>query len=159
MTDAIVTVFALFVVVSYSSFIAYDSSDKSLRFALGIMMLSALISSLASFSVGEILPETNGEDSSELSELYSATAEQAFADGVELALVDKFALSRSDLSVEITELRADCGAKEIKLTLSGRAAFADTGRIRDYLIENGLCDSVQIKIFGSDQSRKGVGII
>ena len=147
--DAVITVFAVFVVVSYSSFIAYAPSDKTLRLALGVMMLSALVSFFSSFSFDLILPDTDADDFSELSELHNLTVEEAFADGVALAVADKFGFSRADISVDAVRVSEDLTAEEIRLTLRGKASLADTRGIRSYLIENGICDRAEIIIFGS----------
>ena len=74
---------------------------------------------------------------------------EAFADGVALAVADKFGFSRADISVDAVRVSEDLTAEEIRLTLRGKASLADTRGIRSYLIENGICDRAEIIIFGS----------
>lgn len=154
MTDAAIFVFLTFTVVSYASFISYGGTDKALRLALGVIMLSALLSAISHVSASDL--SFPGEDlpPPDLSSVGEDAALEAFCEGVKSAVAEEFGLSVSDISVEASRLRKDAPrVSDIKITLYGRAALADTDGVRDYLIKNRLCDNATVKIsFGERES-------
>lgn len=147
MTEGAVFIFLAFTVVSYASFISYGASDKALRLALGVIMLSAILSVICGISAADLSFSFDGEDMTDLSALGEEAVLEAFCGGVASAVANEFGLSRSDISVEAHSIGTDTlRAERITVTLYGRAALADSGAIRDYLIENGLCDVAAVKI-------------
>ena len=142
-----ITVFAVFVCLSYAAFISHDPSDKVMRTAFGFIMLSAILSSVLSFSVDDTLLDANRDDMSDLANVTEEALEVSFLDGVRAAIADEFDIRASEILLIAEGFSADTlSAKVITVTLSGRAALADAGGIIDYLIENKLCGSAEIKL-------------
>ena len=147
MNDGAVFIFLAFTVIANASFISYGASDRALRLALGIMMLSAILSVICGISVPDLSFSVDGEDIADLSAVGEEAVREAFCKGVASAVANEFGLSASDISVEAHSLGTDTlRAEKITVTLHGRAALADIGGIRDYLTEMGLCDDAAVKI-------------
>lgn len=126
--------------VAFSSFVMYDEERmKSSRFALGIISLAALLIPLVSLVRGTLNVEFSYTDTTYPSSAVTKTLEAAFADGISDALEDEFSINDEDIEVRIFGFDEEkMTADEISVTLSGRAAAKDLGRIEDYVTELGL---------------------
>jgi hypothetical protein len=74
--------------------------------------------------------------------------EEFFADGVALAVAEKFSLDRDDIRVSLRNFNIEnMSAERIRLTLSGVAALADYKAVERYVnsLDIGECD-VEIEI-------------
>lgn len=133
------------VVISFCNFLMYDSNEmKSARFWLGIMLLAALIApvfsvfkSVLSFDVGSF------EDYTEESEFADEVAKKALADGIRRSIADKYSISEEDIEVELIGFNIEkMKAERVYITLSSKAALADSKAIRDYVEKCGFGECI-----------------
>lgn len=136
--------------VAFASFVIYDSERlKASRFALGIILLAAVISPLGAAIKGFANMDFvyTGEDYS--SSAVEKTLEEAFCDGISRAVCEKFSINTENVSV-ISEGFDDetMKAELIFLYLSGSAVTADYGSIEDYVNSLGLGKCILEVYFG-----------
>ena len=126
--------------VAFASFVIYDEERMKLsRFALGIILLAALTKPLGSLVDGLANMEFTYTGEGFSSSLVEKTTEEAFSLGLSRAIASEFSLKEGDISVTPRGFDSEnLVAKELVVTLSGRAALADYGRIEDYVNSLGL---------------------
>ncbi len=150
MTEYAITVFAICAIVGVLSLISYGSG-KAESLSLSIITLfviaSPIVSAAGSFDIDGWLSSIGSPDY-EVDSEYGAVLEESFAEGIALAVADKFSLNKEDIRVRVwgfdpENMRAD----NIKIILSGRAALADYKAVESYIdrLEMGEC-SVEIEI-------------
>lgn len=129
----------------------FHGSGRGERMVLGIVTLYIIISPLADglsdFDLDRWLEELRGESVSVAPE-YEGVLEESFADGVALAVAEKFSLERENIRVDLRNFDVESmSAERIRVTLSGVAALADYKAVEKYLnsLDLGECD-VEIEI-------------
>ncbi len=131
------TLIAVGAVVAFSGFISYGGEcDKTVKSAIGIIILSTLISpvlslfnSVSSLDIDKLF-DVSREDISIEDSLYYKTAEENFALGIEGLLREELGLSSDEIDVhlegfDMTMMRAE----KITIILSGKGVYADYRRV------------------------------
>lgn len=138
MGNYFIYIIALLFTVAFSSFLSYDTEKaRASRTALGVIMLVALtalcfdvLADLQSFSFSDV-PEYNASEGESFTE---QSLSDAFAEGVKLAITDRFSFSEQDVEVSCIGFDVNSvSAERICVSLSGRAAFADVRAVREYV--------------------------
>ena len=150
MEEYITSIFAVSAVTAILGLIAYRGGDTVTKFAFSVLVMyvslvpiSGIIDDIkngnADFSVS--LPDYGvGE--------YSESVSEAFCLGVSRYICSEFSLDESDVSVSVLDFDMEkMTAALVKVTLSGRAVFADKIKIEELVYDAGLgkCE-VQIEI-------------
>ena len=139
-SDYVILLIVTALVTAFGEELAHQSQKSGVRALLGLLLLVAVVSPLP--SVWEELTVGIGElfdaESRELDEgaFYQVT-EEAFCQGVGLAIADKFGAEGESVSVSChgfdpTEMRAE----QITVRLTDGAVFLDLGEIKYYVMEN-----------------------
>lgn len=145
---------SVFIVSMISGLFGYLSFGKlrsAERVVMGVILLYVIIAPLSDlvsdFDPNDIFSSINSSDVQYDEEL-SMVAEEAFAEGIKLALAEEFSISRDDIRVKVFgfDLEGMSGEK-IKVSLSGKAALADYRAIESFLNKQniGECE-VEIEI-------------
>lgn len=150
MSEYMTSVFAVCAVLSLLSRLSYSSKlDGVRKFAFGILIFSVVsaplvtsLDGLQEFNIENFFPkEEDGEGQEEL-------LCQAFAEGISVAVCEKFGIRQSEIRVlpdgfEVESWRAE----KIRIILSGAAALSDYHAIEKYInsLEIGVCE-VEIEI-------------
>ena len=146
-----ISVFAVSALLSLLSHLSYKSAlDGARKFVFGLILLSVTvapavkaITGLSDFDVKDIISDKKSE-SADASELY----EGAFCEGISNAVCEKFELKFSDVTVLIEGFSgSEWKCDNIRIILSGTAAFADSSGIERYInrLDIGDCE-VEIEI-------------
>lgn len=150
MSEYAVSIFAICLVVGLASALSYGLGGAE-RIALGIITLYVVIAPVVSM-ISEFDPEgwlqSVNSSSPEIDEEYTAVVEEAFAEGICLAVADKFSFERENVRVRLfgfdfQKMRCE----RIRITLSGRAALSDYKAVERYVngLDYGECE-VEIEI-------------
>ena len=119
---------------------AHQSQKNGVRVFLGFVVLIALISPLPSLfgELSEDLSELLSFSDVELNEgVFEGACEEAFCEGVGLAVADKFGTAPEDIRVSCRGFEsAHMRAEHITVSLSGGGALLDFGAVRRYVCEN-----------------------
>lgn len=150
MTEYAITVFAICAVVGVLSLISYGSGRaESLSLAIITLFIIAapVVRAVGSFDMEGWLSSFDSPDY-EVDSEYGEVLRESFAEGISLAVADKFSLNKEDIRVRLSGFDAqNMRADSIKIILSGRAVFADYKAVESYIdrLEMGEC-SVEIEI-------------
>ena len=143
MNEYMTQVFAVTGLVGVLSLLAYRGKSDPSRLALGVILIYTVISPLASmsadFNINDIISNAPAAPEGE----YGVVLEEAFAEGIRLAVAEKFSLVREDIRVSLNGFdESKMRAERIRIMLSGRATLADYKRIEKYINELGVgeCD-------------------
>lgn len=132
-------IFAVGAAFSFLCFIGGAAGDKSVRSALGIILIAATLSPLVGIISGGLSLEFDFDSApAPEDDGYLAYMEEAMREGIELALEDKFSLDKSDVSVEISGFDIEsmsCKSCAVRLFNSG--VFADFRKIEEFCRECG----------------------
>ncbi len=133
-------------IVALCEHISYGGElDKNVKVALGIILLSSLVSplvsaldGLSSFDIDSLFNKY-GDDIAIEDSLYYKTAEEAFCVGIERLLDEELGIEGEDIEVytegfDMTEMRAE----KITIILSGKGAYADYRKIESRISSLGL---------------------
>ena len=146
MTDYLGMLIAIGAVVAFSGFISYGGeADKTVKGALGVIMLSVLVSPLLSIlgSLPELdidgLFDTPNEDIKVEDSLYYKTAEENFCLGIERLLESELDVEADDIRVytegfDMTKMRAE----KITVILSGKGVVAEYHRVVEIIEGEGF---------------------
>ena len=142
MSAHLVTIFCASCAVAFAGFVlSSGKAERAARAALGIILVSAILSPLISLGQGFAqLPEYSG---AEEESVFEKTAEEAFCDGVRLAIAERFSLDAEHISVRAKGFQTEkMTAEVLTVTLSERAKLADYRAIREFVVENnfGKCE-------------------
>ena len=136
---------AVSVLSALGSYMAYNPSDKTTKWAIAIIVLYAVTVyalGLVDTAIDSDIDGIYGELSQdvEISDTeYSKTAKEAFALGVERAITEKFGISEENISVAVDGFDAlTMTAQRINIFLSGSAAYADWRAVEEYVRSSGL---------------------
>ena len=149
MTNYAAVVFAACCISGALGLLVYkEGRGESL--SLGIITLFLLVSPIAdlSGSVGGGLSDLLDTPSVEIGSGYADALEQSYAEGLCLALGEKFTIEKEDIAVRIVGFDAESlRAERIELILSGDAALCDYRAVEKYIeeISSGEC-RVEIEI-------------
>lgn len=146
MKEYLISVIVVSFVAAFASFIAYPSAlEKSARCAVMTVVIAVSLSpivlavkNIKGFDANDFVSEDLffGED---FEGEYLKVAEKAFSNGIKRLLYERFEISESDSAVAVIGFDFEnMNAEKIKITLSGRAVFADYRRIEEYIEKNGL---------------------
>lgn len=139
MQGAAVFIFCVFVSVLCASFAAFDGTDKALRATLGIVLLSAILSAVLSIPEPDFFVDSLPDHGAEYVDTAEGVLLSAFERGVSLSVADRFGLSADDIEARAVGFcEEELKAELIELTLSGKAALADTKKICEYVESSGL---------------------
>ena len=137
-----VYVVALSFTVAFASFAAYDEeSSRASRFALGVILLAALVPLLTSFvsdvKDGDFLRSFDSDYGSVSGgEVFEEVLYEAYCSGVRDAVAEKFDLPVDNIRVSCAGFCSESASCErISVTLSGRAALGDILAIKRYVSE------------------------
>ena len=127
--------------VSFASFASVAQNGRgAIKFALGVILLAALIAPLEGLvsGIGSGLSQIGSGDYKDEGN-FSEYTESAFCEGIRLAVAEEFSLEEGDVSVlaigfSVESMRAEL----IKIMLYGKAASSDYRAIREFVEENGL---------------------
>ena len=146
MAEYIVSVVVACAILGLSAYASYpQSSDKASKFAASVLLLYVAINPL-----GKILSELDGGGFSfsaiigsapEVEEggAYEDVAEEAFAEGISKLLFTKFNIDSEDSDVSIVGFDFEgMKCRKIKITLYGKAIFADFRAVEEYITGSGL---------------------
>ncbi len=153
MNNIFIYVLICMVTVAFSSFSMYSGSKNSASdFALGTILLAALAVPFVSFisSISKFDFSTDGFSSGDYSSsIASDSVEEAFCKGIKFAVSEKFSLNSEQIEVEcdMADYKA-LKAEKIRITLSGKAAYADFHAIEEYIEEQKLGECEVILNFG-----------
>lgn len=153
MSEYALAVFGICLVVGICLTISYGQG-KAQSLALGIITLWVILSPLGDM-IKHFDPNSFGQsiDVPEFSDgEIDVVIEDAFADGICLAIADKFSLDRDEIRVRLYGFeKSKMCAEEIMVILSGRAALSDYKAVEKYInaMEVGEC-RVEIEIGGRD---------
>ena len=145
MKEYALMLFGLCLVLSTLSLLSFK--EGSVKLALGIIAIYLILSPLAKIDFDfdnsfEITLPESAEGG------YSEVAKDAFERGISSSVADKFSLEAELVSAEAVGFDFNfMRAEEIKITLTGRAVFADRRAIEEYInkMEIGAC-TVEIHI-------------
>ena len=135
MENGYLYVFVCFSAVAFASFVIYDSERlNQARFALGIILLSALCVPLGSL-VGTLrnmeFDYTGGDYSSDLVE---KTLEEAYCEGILRSLCTQFSVAEENVTVEAEGFDPEkMKAETVRVTLSGRGALVNLSALREHV--------------------------
>lgn len=150
MSDYAALVFGICCIGGILSLLSYGQG-RSESLALGIITLFVIASPIVG-AVGEL----DGESFLDFIETpdveidlgYDTVLEDSFAEGIRLAVSEKFAINKDDIRVRVSgfDIQNMC-AEKIRVVLSGKAALADYKAVKKYLegLSIGEC-SVEIEI-------------
>ena len=144
------SLFAVCAALSLLSRLSYPSKlDGVRKFAFGILIFSVVsaplvssFDSLRDFDIENFFPKE--EDTEGREELFA----DAFAEGIEGAVCEKFGIRESEVRVLLEGFDKErWRAEKIRVILSGAAAFSDYHAIEKYVngLEIGVCE-VEIEI-------------
>ncbi len=134
-------IFTVGAAFSFLCFIMKSGGDgKTVRSALGIILIAALITPVAGLIRGGLSLDFDFGTSPPTAddERYSEYMAEAMREGIELALMDKFSLKEGEVSVKILGFdtqRMRCEKCVVKLSYGG--GFADFRGIERYCTECG----------------------
>ena len=150
MSEYAFSVFAICLVGGVLSLLCHGSGMGE-RIVLGIVTLYIIISPLAgglsSIDIDRWMDSLKGE-SVQVAPGYLGVVEESFADGIALAVAEKFSLDRDNIRVSLRNFDIEnMSAERIRVTLSGVAALADYKAVERYVnsLDLGECD-VEIEI-------------
>ena len=143
MTEYFYSLMLVALLVSVLSFISYKEGEGASRFALGVIMTAAvllpLLKIIPSVDFDRIIEEIKQEASGV--PIYSERCEEAIEEGIARAVCEEFSLSDGSAAVSLSGFDFEnMRAEKIKLTLSGRAVFADLEKIEKFVLGLGLGD-------------------
>lgn len=150
MTEYAITVFAICAITGALSLLTYGSGraeSLSLAIITLFIIVAPIVSAAEDFRAQDWLSSLDTPDY-EVDSEYGGVLEDSFAEGIALAVADKFSLNKEDIRVRVSGFDArNIRADNIKVILSGRAAFADYKAVESYLdgLDMGEC-SVEIEI-------------
>lgn len=139
MSEYMITVFSASAAVALCGFAFYGRRlEATARVALGIILVSAIISPL--ISIGrELLAIDVDKGEFVGSSAVGETAEDAFCRGVRSALAAELSVSADDIDVKCRGFSAEkMKAEKITVTLYGSAALADHSALRRFVSGNNL---------------------
>ena len=146
MTGYLGTLIAVGAVVAFSGFVSYaGESEKTVKSAIGVILLSALIfpilallNSISTIDINGIF-DTSFEDAAVEDSLYYKTAEENFALGVERLICEELGISFDDVLVYLSGFdMVSMRAEKITIILSGKAVYADYRRVVETIRAEGL---------------------
>lgn len=140
MSEIWLYIFTVGATFSFLCFIMKSGGDgKTVRSALGIILIAALISPLAGILKGGLSLDFDYDTPPAADdEGYAEYMAEAMREGIELALMDKFSLKEDEVSVKIIGFDAQrmrCEKCVVKLSYGG--GFADFRGIERYCAECG----------------------
>ena len=150
MEEYLISIFAVSAVTAILGLITYKGGDGVIKFAFAVLVLytalapiSKAVDGFDKLQGGFIIPMPElGEGE------YESVAREAFCNGVKEYICSELSLDTGDVAVsasgfDFEKMRAEL----IKVTLSGRAAFADRIKIEELVGAAGLGEcEVQIEI-------------
>lgn len=139
MNEYTAVIFAASAMICIAGLAFYSSKQEPVaRLALGIILVCAVIDPLVSMVRG-LIDIDYSENEAIGQTVYEKTAEEAFLDGVRLAIMQEFSISAQELSVSAVGFSSQSmNCERITVTLMGSACFADVGAIRAFVEENNL---------------------
>lgn len=142
MNGYLTTIFLASATISLAGYVfASKKEEKVAKVALGIILVSAIISPLISLCRG--LAELPEYSDSAKDDVFEKTAEEAFCNGVELALAEHFSLEVEQITVLAEGFSAEkLRARTLTVYLGGSARLADYRAIIEFVVENnfGECE-------------------
>ena len=143
MSEYSAVIFAASAMVSIAGFAFYSGKNEQvMRFAMGIILFCAIISPFISLFSG-IADMDFSVNVGAGENVYEKTAEQAFCEGIELAVEKEFSLAKEDVSAKaVGFLVENLRSEKVIITLRGKACVADFAGIRAFVEENnfGKCE-------------------
>ena len=144
MTEYTLGVFGILAICGVLSLLCYGSG-RAEQTALGIiaahLIISPLVTTIFSIDPSDAFDSlTGGEYETDVSP--SLVAEEAFAEGVRLAVADKFSIDKENIRVKVNNFNMEkMSCDKIKLFLDGKEVFADYRGIESYVnsLEMGEC--------------------
>ena len=147
MKEAALFVLCMCILTAALSFLSYKAGDKAQRFGLGIILLAALASA-AYGAISDFSPELTVEQAG-ASGGFEELTEEAFCQGISLGIAEEFGLESAQIKVAVRDFDYSAlKAREIRITLFGKAALADLRGIRGFVVENNFCDGEVFIDFG-----------
>lgn len=145
------TVFVICIFTGALGLVSHGALRDAERMALGIITLYVIIAPVADgvkdFDAEAFFDSLSG-GSANIESGYAETAEEAFAEGIALAVADEFSLSRDNIRVRLRGFDFETmTCEKIGVILSGSAAVSDYKAIERYInkMEIGVCE-VEIEI-------------
>ena len=142
-------IFTVCAAVAFLSFISHLRADnKTVKAALGIIFISAIISPVAGlidgiFSIDFDYAETPPEGG----DGYAEYMEEAMREGIELAIMERFSIDADDITVKIENFGAEkMRAGVCRVTLSGAGSLSDYRGIEAYCLSLGA-DKCEVILF------------
>lgn len=125
--------------ISLAASLAHSRYDgKQTRFALGIILICAMLSPLGEIfsSLGSIeLPPASGEA---VDGIYEEQLELAYAEGIREAVTEKLSLDAELVSVEIEGFcEEELSCSLCRIILRAEAVFSDLGAVRSLALDCG----------------------
>ncbi len=147
MNEYAAVVFAACCIAGVLSLFTYKEG-RAESLALGVITLFLIASPIAdAVGVGE-LPSLAPTPELDTDGGYTARLEEAYAEGLRLAISDRFNIRKEDVSVTLYRFDANSiSAEEVRVYLSGAGVLADYRAIEAYIgeITDGKC-RVEIEI-------------
>ena len=150
MSQYYISIFAICLVGGVASLLSYGSG-RAEKVAVGIVTLYVIVSPIvgyiSEFDADKWLDSIKNEDTN-ISEEYSSVIEDAFGEGIALAISEEFSISKDDIRVRLYGFDSEkMQAEKIKIVLSGRASMSDYKAVERYIdsLNLGECD-VEIEI-------------
>ena len=150
MSQYYISIFAICLVGGLASLLSYGSG-RAEKLAVGIVTLYVIVSPIvgyiSEFDADKWLDSIKNEGTN-ISEEYSSVIEDAFGEGISLAISEEFSISKDDIRVRLYGFDSEkMQAEKIKIVLSGRASMSDYKAVERYIdsLNLGECD-VEIEI-------------
>lgn len=137
--------------VAFASFVTYDgSARRESRLALGIILLASLVLPLGNVIKGlSDIDFTYTHEGVSTPPVVEKRLEEAFCDGISLALTNEFSLSSEDVSVTAEGFDSEqMKAQTVFVTVYGRAALGDIRAMESFISGLGLGECVLEVDFG-----------